>query len=169
MNHSDRAELVVRKMSRTPFVPTVDVRTGLPPLENSYSPGLFPTERWNCTAGIGSENVDIRYPAYIGAATSDMGAAVPGGMRERKIEAIVEKSIFVISGFSFVTSGRKRKLPSQSAEYKKDRECWHTSFLYTNYFSSGNYPTAPYPNPKIERCNLSRFLESWRCGVFPFS
>lgn len=47
-------------MSRTPFVPTVELSTGLPPFRKRKLVALFPSDRCHCTLGSASLNVEMR-------------------------------------------------------------------------------------------------------------
>ena len=63
VKYSERLLLVARKMSLTPFVPTLLVKTGLPPFKNLKLDADFPSERCHWTCGVGSLKVEMRYPA----------------------------------------------------------------------------------------------------------
>lgn len=58
--YSDLAVFVARKISRTACVPTVEARTGLPPLRNRKLYASLPFERYCCTWGVASVKVETR-------------------------------------------------------------------------------------------------------------
>lgn len=64
IKNSERAVFVVRKMSLTPLVPTLLVKTGFPSFKNSKLDAESPSDRCHCTWGVGSLKVEMRYPTY---------------------------------------------------------------------------------------------------------